>query len=76
MYFQYRNEKSDIKLNPIKYYVMQWHMQVVNIAYNLKTKIYLNLPEFSATKMMTWKCHIDDSAKCIYNTILGRYPSK
>ena len=56
MYFQYRNEKSDIKLNPIKYYVMQWHMQLGHITTNLKVKIYFTLPE-----LRTKNCDVEFS---------------
>ena len=30
------------------------------------------LPEFSATKLVTWKCHVDESTTGRYNMILGR----
>ena len=31
------------------------------------------LTELSATKIVTWNCHVDDSAKGRYDTILVRY---
>ena len=31
-----------------------------------------NLPSLSATNVMTWKCHVDESAKGRYDMILGR----
>ena len=31
------------------------------------------LPEFSATKIVTWKFHVDESTNNIYGMILGRY---
>ena len=34
--------------------------------------IYFLLPEFSATKIVTWKFHVDESTNGIYDTILGR----
>ena len=37
-----------------------------------KVNVKFCLPEFSATKIVTWKCHVDDSTKDIYNMILGR----
>ena len=51
---------------------MQWHTQACIITTNLKVKIYLTLPEFSATKIVTWNCHADDSTKGRYYMILGR----
>ena len=33
---------------------------------------YFCLPDFSATKIVTWKCHIDKSTNGIYDIILGR----
>ena len=52
--------------------MMQWHMQALNITTNLKVKVYFNLTSLSATNFMTWKCHVDDSAKVSYDMILGR----
>ena len=51
------------KLNPKKDNVVQWHMQAGNITTNHKVKIYFTLPELSATKIVTWNWHVDDSAK-------------
>ena len=51
--------------------VMQWHTQKCNITTNIKVKIYITLPELSATKIMTWNCHVDESAKGRYDMILG-----
>ena len=42
---------------------MQWHTQEGNITTNMKVKIYLTLPELIPMKIVTWKCHGDDSAK-------------
>ena len=52
---------------------MKWHTQAVNSTTKLKVKIYFTLPELSATKTVTWKCHVDDYAKVRYGMILGRY---
>ena len=52
---------------------MQWHTQAGSITTNLKVKIDFNLPNLSATKIATWKCHVDNSAKGRYDMILGRY---
>ena len=51
---------------------MQWHMQVGKITTNLNVKIDFTLPELSATKIMTWTCHVDDSANSRYDIILDR----
>ena len=51
------------KLHPEKDATMQWHTQAVNITTNLKVKEDLTLQIFSATNSMTWKFHVDDSAK-------------
>ena len=52
---------------------MKWHTQAGSITTNLKLNIDFTLPELSATKIVTWNCHVDDSAKGIYDIILGRY---
>ena len=31
------------------------------------------LPEFSASKIVTWKFHVEESTHGIYHMILGRY---
>ena len=61
------------KLNPKKDTVMKWHKQPINITTNLKVNIYFTLHELSATKTMTWNCHVGDSSKGRYDLILGRY---
>ena len=61
------------KLYPDKDAVMQWHTQAVNITTNLKVKVDFISPALSATNVVTWKYHVDDSAKGIYDMILGRY---
>ena len=60
------------KLNPDKDAVMQWYTQAGNITNDLKVKVYFTLPALSATNIVTWKCHVDESAKGRYNMILGR----
>ena len=45
---------------------MQWHTQVGNIITNMRVKIDFNLPEFIATKIIMWECHIYESAKGVY----------
>ena len=53
-------------------YVIQWLTQVGKITTNLKVKIDVTLPEFSAMKIAMWNFHVDDSAKVRYYMILGR----
>ena len=43
-----------------------------NITTNMKVEIDLTSPEFSATKIMTWDCNVDEYAKGRYDMILGR----
>ena len=52
--------------------VMQWHTQAGNITTNLKDKIYFNLPELSATKIVMWNCYVDASDKSRHYMILGQ----
>ena len=49
---------------------MQCHTYAGNINTNLKVKLDLTLPEISAIHVVTWKCHVDESAKYRYDTIL------
>ena len=59
------------KINPKRYAVMQWHTQEGNIITNLNVKIDYTLPEVSATKIVTWNCHVDESTKIRHDMILG-----
>ena len=52
---------------------MKWHMRAVNLTNNVKVKIDFTLPEFSATEIVTWEFHMDDSDKDRYSIIIGRY---
>ena len=52
---------------------MQWRTQAGNINTNFKVKVDFTLPAISATNVVTWKCHVDDSTRGGYNMILGRY---
>ena len=52
---------------------MQWNTQAGNITTNIEVKIYFTLPALSATNVVMWKCHVDDSDKGRYDMILGRY---
>ena len=59
-------------INLQKYDVMQCHTQSGNITTNIKVKLDFTLPTLSATNVVTWKCHVDDSSKGRYDMILGR----
>ena len=59
------------KIYPEKYTSMQWHTQAVKITTNLKVKVDFTLPALSAMNVVTYKCHVDDSAKGRYYMILG-----
>ena len=50
-------------VHPEKYSAMRWHTQAWNITTNHKVKVYFSLPALSATNVVTWKCHVDDSNK-------------
>ena len=52
---------------------MQWQRQAGNITTDLKFIIGLTSPEFSATKIVTWDCYVNDSTKGGFNMILSRY---
>ena len=51
---------------------MQWHKQASNITTNLKDKEYFTLPALSVKNYVTRKYQVDDSAKGMYDMILGR----
>ena len=51
---------------------MQWNTQAGNINTNLKFKTKLTLPEYIATKIVMWNCHVNESAKGRYDMTLGR----
>ena len=53
--------------------MMQWHSQVGNITTDIKVKMEFTLPALSAMNIVTWKCHVDDSAKGRYDIISRRY---
>ena len=61
------------KLYPEKDAPMQWHTQDGNITTDLKVNIDFTLTALSATHVVTWKCHVDDSDKGRYDIILGQY---
>ena len=51
---------------------MKWKTQAGNFITNQKVKVYLCLLEYSATKIVTWECNVDDSSESRYATIPGR----
>ena len=60
-------------IQPEKYAVIHWQTQAGNVTTNFKVKIDFTLTALSTTNIMTWKCHVDDSARGRYDIILGRY---
>ena len=50
---------------------MQWHTQGGSITNNLKVRIDFILPKISAKTIVTWNCHVNESAKVRYDMILG-----
>ena len=60
------------KLKIKRYATMQWKTQTGNITTNHKVKVYFTLPALSATNVMAWIFHVDESAKGIYDMILGK----
>ena len=61
------------KLYTEKYAVTQWQAHAGNITTNFKVKVDFTLPAISMENIVTWKFHVDDSAKGRYGMILGRY---
>ena len=51
---------------------MQWNTQAGNITTNLKVKADLTLNTLSVTNVMTFNCHVYESAKGRYDMILGQ----
>ena len=58
------------KLHPEKYSVMQWHTQAGNFTTNIKVEVDFTLPARIPKNVMTWKFHVDESAKGRYDIIL------
>ena len=52
---------------------MQWHIQAGNVTTNIKAEVEFDLPAFSATNIVTWKFHVDESTMGRYDIIIGRY---
>ena len=51
---------------------MQWHLQARNITIDIRVRINLNTPALIVTSVVTWNCHLDESAKGRHDMILGR----
>ena len=49
-----------------------WETQAVNFTASNKLNVELCLHYFSTTDIVTYKCHVYDSAKGRYNMIMGR----
>ena len=49
-----------------------WETQAGNFTTSTKVNVEFCLPEFGATKIVTWKCHISKSTNSRYDMILGR----
>ena len=49
-----------------------WETQGGKFTTSKKANIDFCLPEFIATKIIRWKCHIDESTNSRYDMILGR----
>ena len=60
------------KICPKKDAVMQWQNQAGNITTNFNIKLDFTLPALSATNVVTWKCHVYDSARGRNDMILCR----
>ena len=50
-----------------------WETQSGKFTTSKKVNIEFFLTEFSATKIVTWKCHVDEYTNVRYDMILGRY---
>ena len=49
-----------------------WEIQSGKFVTSKNMNVDIFLPEFSGTKIVTWKCHIDNSTNGRYDMILGR----
>ena len=49
-----------------------WETQAGNFKTSKKVNVDFFLPEFSATEIVTWKYHVDESNNGRYDIILGR----
>ena len=51
-----------------------WETQSGKYTTSKKVNVEFCLPEFSATKIVTWKCHVYKYTNVRYNMVLGREP--
>ena len=49
-----------------------WETQSGKFTTSKKVNVDFFLPEFSATKIVTWIFHVDESTNSVYDMILGR----
>ena len=49
-----------------------WETQSGKFMTSKKANVDFCLPNFSANKIVLWKCHMDESTNDRYNMILGR----
>ena len=50
----------------------EWSTQPNNFKTKYMVNIDFTLPDFSAKKIVTWKCHVDESTEGQYDMIIGR----
>ena len=51
--------------------MIQWKTQLGNLIDNHKVNTNFYLPELSKTNILTWDCHVDDSAEIRCDVIMG-----
>ena len=49
-----------------------WETQAGKFTTSKKVNVDFCLPKFSATKIVVWECHVDESTNGTYDIILGR----
>ena len=52
---------------------MKWNTQAGKFITNSMVKVEFSLPVISTTKIVIWKCHVDDSTAGRYDMIISRY---
>ena len=60
------------KLKSKRFIENTWETQAEKFTTSNKVNVDLCLPEFSATKIVSWKCQVASSTKSRYDMILGR----
>ena len=61
------------KLKPKNSIETKWETQAGKFTTSTRMDAGFCLPEFGATKIVTWKSHVAKSTNSRYNMILGRY---